>query len=72
MPSVILFILGHQVLPRDIKKGKHYVAAVYEHHAILNPNPAAIIDRQTALQLMKRNLDIYEEQVINAAKQVEY
>lgn len=72
MASVNLFVLGHQVLSIDIQRGKHYVAAVYEHHAILNPNPAAIIDRHTALQLMKRNLDIYEEQVINAAKQVEY
>uniref|UniRef100_A0A2D4P0Y7 Biotinidase n=2 Tax=Micrurus surinamensis TaxID=129470 RepID=A0A2D4P0Y7_MICSU len=69
MASVIFFVLSHQVLSIDIQRGKHYVAAVYEHHAILNPNPTAIINRQTALQLMKRNLDIYEEQVINAAKE---
>ncbi|XP_007429319.1 biotinidase isoform X1 [Python bivittatus] len=69
MASIIFFVLGHQVLSIDIHKGRHYVAAVYEHHIILNPSPAAIIDRHTALQLMKRNLDIYEEQVINAAKQ---
>ncbi|XP_026564028.1 biotinidase isoform X1 [Pseudonaja textilis] len=69
MASIIFFVLSHQVLSIDIQRGKYYVAAVYEHHAILNPNPTAIINRQTALQLMKRNLDIYEEQVINAAKE---
>uniref|UniRef100_A0ACB8FUP6 Uncharacterized protein n=2 Tax=Sphaerodactylus townsendi TaxID=933632 RepID=A0ACB8FUP6_9SAUR len=49
--------------------GEHYTAAVYEHHVILNPNPTIITDRQSALELMNRNLDIYEQQVITAAEQ---
>ncbi|KFO76080.1 Biotinidase, partial [Cuculus canorus] len=46
-----------------------YVAAVYEHESILSPNPAALVDRQSALELMGRNLDIYEQQVVAAARQ---
>ncbi|KFQ65846.1 Biotinidase, partial [Pelecanus crispus] len=46
-----------------------YVAAVYEHQSILSPNPTALVDRQSALELMGRNLDIYEEQVAAAARQ---
>ncbi|NWS67683.1 BTD Biotinidase, partial [Crotophaga sulcirostris] len=46
-----------------------YVAAVYEHESILSPNPAALVDRQSALELMSRNLDIYEQQAVAAARQ---
>ncbi|NWX40280.1 BTD Biotinidase, partial [Steatornis caripensis] len=46
-----------------------YVAAVYEHESILSPNPTALLDRQSALELMGRNLDIYEQQVVAAARQ---
>ncbi|NXS55562.1 BTD Biotinidase, partial [Brachypteracias leptosomus] len=46
-----------------------YVAAVYEHESILSPNPTALVDRQSALELMGRNLDIYEQQVVAAARQ---
>ncbi|NXE48230.1 BTD Biotinidase, partial [Casuarius casuarius] len=46
-----------------------YVAAVYEHQSILSPNPTALVDRQSALELMGRNLDIYEQQVVAAAGQ---
>ncbi|NXN90936.1 BTD Biotinidase, partial [Rhinopomastus cyanomelas] len=46
-----------------------YVAAVYEHESILSPNPTALVDRQSALGLMGRNLDIYEQQVVAAARQ---
>ncbi|XP_053121395.1 biotinidase [Hemicordylus capensis] len=67
--SCILVLFCSQVLSVDVRKGGHYVAAVYEHHAILNPNPTTITDRQSALQLMNRNLDIYEEQVLAAARQ---
>ncbi|KAJ7322453.1 hypothetical protein JRQ81_018740 [Phrynocephalus forsythii] len=67
--SCILVLLCYQVLTVDVPREGHYVAAVYEHHVILNPNPTAITDRQSALELMNRNLDIYEEQVMAAAKQ---
>ncbi|KAH0627351.1 hypothetical protein JD844_002945 [Phrynosoma platyrhinos] len=64
--SCILVLFCYQVLSVD---GEHFVAAVYEHHVILNPNPTATTDRQSALQLMNKNLDIYEQQVIAAAQQ---
>ncbi|NWJ07553.1 BTD Biotinidase, partial [Crypturellus undulatus] len=46
-----------------------YVAAVYEHNPVLSPNPAVLVDRQAALELMARNLDVYEQQVVAAAGQ---
>ncbi|NXK92578.1 BTD Biotinidase, partial [Formicarius rufipectus] len=46
-----------------------YVAAVYEHESILSPNPTVLVDRRSALELMGRNLDIYEQQVVAAASQ---
>ncbi|NXV27723.1 BTD Biotinidase, partial [Rissa tridactyla] len=46
-----------------------YVAAVYEHESILSPDPTALVDRRSALELMGRNLDIYEQQVVAAARQ---
>ncbi|XP_019118201.2 biotinidase [Larimichthys crocea] len=46
-----------------------YVAAVYEHNLILNPEPHVPLSRRAALQHMKRNLDIYEEQAVRAAQQ---
>ncbi|NWV00496.1 BTD Biotinidase, partial [Upupa epops] len=46
-----------------------YVAAVYEHESILSPDPTALVDRQSALELMDINLDIYEQQVAVAARQ---
>ncbi|XP_072268560.1 biotinidase isoform X2 [Pyxicephalus adspersus] len=47
---------------------EYYVAAVYEHHSILNSNPTALSDRKSALEFMFRNLDIYEQQVNIASK----
>lgn len=44
-----------------------YVAAVYEHNLI--QNPPGPLSRPAALQHMKRNLDIYEEQAARAAQQ---
>lgn len=45
-----------------------YTAAVYEHRSILSPDPLAPVSRQEALELMNRNLDIYEQQVMEAAQ----
>uniref|UniRef100_A0A6J0SHZ0 Biotinidase n=2 Tax=Pogona vitticeps TaxID=103695 RepID=A0A6J0SHZ0_9SAUR len=67
--SSCILVLCYQVLTADVCREGHYVAAVYEHHVILNPNPTAITDRQSALELMNRNLDVYEEQVMAAVKQ---
>ncbi|XP_029299427.1 LOW QUALITY PROTEIN: biotinidase [Cottoperca gobio] len=46
-----------------------YVAAVYEHNLILNPEPRVPQTRSAALQHMQKNLDIYEEQAARAAQQ---
>ncbi|KAM9308166.1 biotinidase [Gastrophryne carolinensis] len=46
----------------------YYVAAVYEHHSVLNPNPTELTDRKRGLEFMSKNLDIYEKQVNYAAK----
>lgn len=45
-----------------------FVAAVYEHHAVLSPDPWALSSRAQALELMSQNLDIYEQQVMTAAQ----
>ena len=47
-----------------------YVAAVYEHNPILNPQPLVPLSRQDALQHMQKNLDIYKVQAAQAAQQV--
>ncbi|KAK2830259.1 hypothetical protein Q5P01_018190 [Channa striata] len=46
-----------------------YVAAVYEHRVILNPEPRVPLSRTAALQHMQTNLDVYEEQAAQAAQQ---
>lgn len=46
-----------------------YVAAVYEHNVILNPAPHVPLSRIQALQHLQKNLDIYEEQAAQAARQ---
>ena len=50
--------------------GSSYVAAVYEHKLVLNPDPRVPVSRSAALEHMKKNLDIYEEQAAQAAQQV--
>lgn len=46
-----------------------YIAAVYEHKVILNPDPHFSVSRRDALRHMSRNLDVYEEQAARAAQQ---
>lgn len=46
-----------------------YVAAVYEHSVILNPEPRVPTSRAAALRHMRKNLDVYEEQAAHAARQ---
>ncbi|CAJ1083934.1 biotinidase-like isoform X1 [Xyrichtys novacula] len=46
-----------------------YVAAVYEHRVVLNPEPYVPLSRHAALEHLQRNLDIYEEQAARAAQQ---
>lgn len=47
-----------------------YIAAVYEHNVMLNPEPQVTLSRPEALQHMQKNLDIYEKQAARAAQQV--
>ncbi|XP_068567189.1 biotinidase isoform X2 [Cebidichthys violaceus] len=46
-----------------------YVAAVYEHNLVLNPEPRVPLSRPAALQHMQKNLDVYEEQAARASQQ---
>lgn len=47
-----------------------YVAAVYEHRVISNPEPRVPLSRSAALRHVQQNLDVYEEQAALAAEQV--
>ncbi|XP_060948439.1 biotinidase [Limanda limanda] len=49
--------------------GSSYVAAVYEHHVVLNPEPRVPLSRPEALRHVEKNLQIYEEQSERAALQ---
>ncbi|XP_037120549.1 biotinidase [Syngnathus acus] len=46
-----------------------YVAAVYEHRVIFNPDPHTPLSRLDALHHMRKNLAVYEEQAALAARQ---
>ncbi|KAJ8273905.1 hypothetical protein GJAV_G00106780 [Gymnothorax javanicus] len=63
--AVVILTLGLEV---EGEGGGTYVAAVYEHHLIRNLQPKVPISRQEALEHMKKNLDVYEEQAAAAAK----
>ncbi|XP_010871622.2 biotinidase [Esox lucius] len=49
--------------------GPSYVAAIYEHKVILNPEPHVPLSRSDALEHMMRNLEVYERQALRAAEQ---
>ncbi|XP_001380021.2 biotinidase [Monodelphis domestica] len=66
-PALGLLLLCHQALLA--RPDSSFVAAVYEYPSILIADPEALTDRSSALELMNRNLDHYEEQVMAAAKQ---
>ncbi|XP_048467994.1 biotinidase-like isoform X2 [Rhincodon typus] len=63
-------LLGWQCLVIPAWGQEFYTAAVYEHAAVLNPSGKIPSTRQGALRHMKKNLDIYQEQVFAASKQV--
>ncbi|XP_072431799.1 biotinidase-like [Chiloscyllium punctatum] len=62
-------LLGWQCLVLPVWGLDGYTAAVYEHAAVLNPPWKIPSTRQGALRHMKKNLDIYQEQVFAASKQ---
>uniref|UniRef100_A0A3Q0SSP9 Biotinidase n=1 Tax=Amphilophus citrinellus TaxID=61819 RepID=A0A3Q0SSP9_AMPCI len=66
---VVSVYLASVVGETDLAADSSYVAAVYEHKVILNPDPRVPVSRHDALQHMQKNLDIYEEQAARAAQQ---
>lgn len=64
---VVLGVSGEDYPTRQ-PEDDSYVAAVYEHHSVLSPDPLALVSRKQALEIMNQNLDIYEEQVMAAAQ----
>ncbi|XP_028256495.1 biotinidase [Parambassis ranga] len=56
-------------LTLDPVLGSTYVAAVYEHNVILNPEPHVHLSRRDALKHMQKNLDVYEQQAARATQQ---
>lgn len=69
----LFFLLGCSALvlgvcSASLEHREYYVAAVYEHRSVLSPNPLELSSRQQALELMKQNLDVYEQQVMAAAQ----
>ncbi|XP_073319740.1 biotinidase-like [Pagrus major] len=65
----VSFSLTSAVVQTEPVADSSYVAAVYEHNVILNPEPHVPLSRPAALQHLQRNLDIYEEQAARAAQQ---
>ncbi|KAA0709951.1 Biotinidase [Triplophysa tibetana] len=63
----VLCLTGLQL----IRAGDHpsYVAAVYEHRVLLNPEPRVPLERRSALKHMQQNLRMFEEQTEDAARQ---
>ncbi|KAK2887717.1 hypothetical protein Q8A67_015945 [Cirrhinus molitorella] len=67
---VIGFVLCLSGLPLILAADyPSYVAAVYEHRVLLNPNPKLPLNRSSALEHMKQNLRVFEEQTALAAQQ---
>lgn len=67
---VVIFSVMWAYVHNEVDVEPSYVAAVYEHNVILNPEPHVPLSRRAALQHLQRNLDIYEEQAARAAQQV--
>ncbi|CAL8296363.1 unnamed protein product [Lota lota] len=54
---------------RNCASVSSYMAAVYEHRVILNPEPHLPQSRAAALKHMQSNLDVYEEQAKRASQE---
>uniref|UniRef100_A0A3B4ZXA7 Biotinidase n=1 Tax=Stegastes partitus TaxID=144197 RepID=A0A3B4ZXA7_9TELE len=62
---VFFLAVGHAEPTGD----SSYIAAVYEHRVVLNPEPRVPLSRRDALQHLQQNLDVYEQQAARAAQQ---
>ncbi|KAM7373059.1 hypothetical protein PAMP_007941 [Pampus punctatissimus] len=69
MIFIIALWVSLSVVQTESNVDNSYVAAVYEHTLILNPEPHVPISRLAALQHMQKNLDVYQEQAALAAQQ---
>lgn len=65
----VLLLLGCVCVSVGGAADSSYIAAVYEHRVILNPQPREPVSRREALQLMRQNLEVYEQQAARAARQ---
>lgn len=65
-----VFTFALLLIPPTEAVDSSYVAAVYEHNLILNPDPRVPLSRLEALQHLQKNLDIFEDQAARAAQQV--
>ncbi|KAM4689347.1 biotinidase isoform 2-T2 [Discoglossus pictus] len=68
--KLVICIFCCHFFSTNVQSMEYYVAAVYEHNAVLNPNAKALSSRNSALKFMGKNLEIYEEQVIAASEKV--
>lgn len=68
--TVFTFATTLLLIPPTEAVDSSYVAAVYEHNLILNPDPRVPLSRLEALQHLQKNLDIFEDQAARAAQQV--
>ncbi|KAJ8335131.1 hypothetical protein SKAU_G00407700 [Synaphobranchus kaupii] len=67
--TLSLLVRGEGGVERGVVGGGSYVAAVYEHRLIQNPQPKVPLSRREALEHMRQNLDVFEEQAAAAANQ---
>ncbi|XP_007895806.2 biotinidase isoform X1 [Callorhinchus milii] len=66
----VLFLFWPAMVMHPVVCGKEfYMAAVYEHKTVLNATAGSPPTRETALNHMRKNLDIYQHQVNTASKQ---
>lgn len=65
-----VFTFALLLIPPREAADSSYVAAVYEHNLILNPEPRVPLSRREALQHLQKNLAIFEDQAARAAQQV--
>lgn len=64
---VLLCLTGLQLIRAEDYLS--YVAAVYEHRVLLNPEPRVLLERRSALEHIDRNLRVFEQQTAEAARQ---
>lgn len=69
MYHLVISLWGSLSLLQASAEPASYVAAVYEHVVVLNPNPGVVVDRHTALDHMQKNLYVFEEQAAIASQQ---